>query len=169
MTLFAKILGYFTVAAVMAILATKFENIAYKYDYDDATRPSFAANFMAAMLWPVTIWFFITDYVPSIKPLYDHVKVVKAHKAEQQSEQLRLEKRKALIRSINADIDRLEPTRRKDVLSGRPIIDARSENDQKLCYVCNKPYSPYTSDYAGKLINTVSGVPAHEECLMSDL
>ncbi len=171
MTPFAIILGYLALAMVLAILSTKFDKIAWEYDYDSQFTPSFAFNFGAYLFWPLTIWVFIWDYVRYIKPLYDHVKATKARNAKQQSEKFKLEKRKAMIGEINADVDRFEDTRREDVLSGRPIIDVRSEKDQKFCYVCNKAKSPYTGRYDenGTLINTISGVPAHEECLMGDL
>ena len=173
-TTFAIILGYFAVAVVMATLATKLDSIAWEYGYDDAAHSDFAVNFGVSMFWPLTIWFFIGEYVPRMKPLYDHVKAAKARNVEQQSEKLRIEKRKAMIREINADIDRLEETRREDVLSGREIIDIHKGQDRKNCYVCNKTESPYTKyEYGfpkpGKLINTISGVPAHEDCLMGDL
>ena len=168
---FAIILGYFSVAVVLAILTTKFDKISWEYNYDHPLTPSFTFNFGVCLIWPVTIWFLIWYYVPCIKPLYDHVKAAKARNAKQQSEKFKLEKRKAMIREINADVDRFEDTRRDDVLSGRPIIDVRSEKDQKFCYVCNKAKSPYTGRYDehGTLINTISGVHAHEECLMRDL
>lgn len=171
MTTFAIILGYFSVAVVLAILSTKFDKIAWKYNYNSKFSPSLAFNFGASLFWPLTIWFYIWDYVPCIKPLYNHVKEVKARNAEEQREKFKLEKRKEMIREINADVDRFEDTRRDDVLSGRPIIDVRSEKDQKFCYVCNKVKSPYSGRYDknGTLINTISGVPAHEECLMGDL
>lgn len=171
---FAIILGYCAVAVVMAILATRLDNIAWEYGYNNTERPYFAFNFGVSMFWPLTILLFIGYHVPRMKPLYDHVKAAKARKVEQQSEKLRIEKRKAMIREINADIDRLEETRREDVLSGREIIDVRNGQDRKNCYVCNKTESPYTKyehgfPKPGKLINTISGVPAHEDCLMGDL
>ena len=140
---FAIILGYFSVAVVLAILTTKFDKISWEYNYDHQFAPSFAFNFGASLFWPLTIWFFILGYAPYIKPLYNHVKAAKARMAEEQREKFKLEKRKAMIREINVDVDRFEDTRRDDVLSGRPIIDVRSEKDQKFCYVCNKAKSPY--------------------------
>ena len=171
---FAIILGYFSVAVVMAIPSTKLDKIAWEYNYNYAEPPSFSFNFGVSLFWPLTIVIFIWNYVPKMKPLYDHVKVAKARRAEEQSEKFKLEKRKAMIREIDADVDRFEDTRREDVLSGREIIDTRNSQDQKNCYVCNKARSPYAKyEYCfskpGKLINTISGVPAHEDCLMGDL
>lgn len=171
---FAITLGYISVAMVVAILTTKFDEIAWKYNCDRSFTPSFAFNFGASLFWPLTIWLYIWDYVPCIKPLYNRVKAAKARMDEEQREKFKLEKRKAMIREINADVGRFEDIRRDDVLSGRPIIDVRSEKDQKFCYVCNKARSPYAKyEYGfskpGKLINTISGVPAHEDCLMGDL
>ena len=171
---FAIILGYFSVAVVMAIPSTKLDKIAWEYNYNYAERPSFSFNFGVSLFWPLTIVIFIWNYVPKMKPLYDHVKVAKARRADEQSEKFKLEKRKAMIREIDADVDRFEDTRREDVLSGREIIDTRNSQDQKSCYVCNKARSPYAKyEYCfskpGKLINTISGVPAHEDCLMGDI
>ena len=171
---FAIILGYFSVAVVMAITSTKLDKIAWEYNYNYAERPSFSFNFGVSLFWPLTIVIFIWNYVPKMKPLYDHVKVAKARRADEQSEKFKLEKRKAMIREIDADVDRFEDTRREDVLSGREIIDTRNSQDQKSCYVCNKARSPYAKyEYCfskpGKLINTISGVPAHEDCLMGDI
>ena len=171
---FAIILGYLSVTVVMAILATRLDKIALEYNYNYAEPPSFSFNFGVSLFWPLTILLFIGHYVPKMKPLYDHVKAAKACMAEEQREKFKLEKRKAMIREINADVDRFEDTRREDVLSGREIIDIRNSQDRKNCYVCNKARSPYAKyEYGfskpGKLINTISGVPAHEDCLMGDL
>ena len=171
---FAIILGYCAVAVLIAISSTRLDKIAWEYNYNFAEPPSFSFNFGVSLFWPLTIVIFIGHYVPKMKPLYDHVRAAKTRMAEEQREKFKLEKRKAMIREINADVDRFEDTRREDVLSGREIIDTSNSQDRKNCYVCNKAQSPYAKyEYGfskpGELINTISGVPAHEDCLMGDL
>ena len=133
---------------------------------------------MASMLWPIAIipvaFLFPMDYL-------DVRKIAKKNKienAKRQARQLEIERRKRIIEEVNADIDRFEQTRREDVMSGREIVDIREGEARNRCYICNQTRSPYVrrreyyernSAHNGKLINTISNVPAHEECIMGEL
>lgn len=161
---------YLVFAVTVGVVYHKICAIEYKYDFENASREEASASFLIGMFWfifiPPMLW-----YTPKMFELHAHVKRQKAIALERKNRQLQIEKRKQIIQEINADIDRFEQTRREDVLSGREIIDIREGEARKRCYICNRIGSPYVSRrvYNGTLINTISNVPAHEECIMGEL
>ena len=175
--LFTILIVYFVGAVVLGVSMETYSNYRYK-NIPNSDRIEFPDLFMASMLWPVAIipvaFLLPMDYL-------DVRKVAKKNKienAKRQARQLEIERRKRIIEEVNADIDRFEQTRREDVMSGREIVDIREGEARNRCYICNQTRSPYVrrreyyernSAHNGKLINTISNVPAHEECIMGEL
>lgn len=177
MTPILGVVLYLVIAVIVGVIYHKICAIEYKYDFENASREEVSASFVVGMLWPIYIlpmlWF-----TPKVFELHAHVKRQKAIELERKSRQLQIEKRKQIIQEVNADIDRFEQTRREDIMSGREIVDIREGEARKRCYICNQTRSPYVrrreyyehnSAYNGTLINTISNVPAHEECIMGEL
>ena len=168
---------YVVFAVIIGVVYHKICEIEYKYDFENAGREEVSASFAVGTLWPIYILPMLWR-TPKVFELHAHVKREKAIALERKNRQLQIEKRKQIIQEVNADIDRFEQTRREDVMSGREIVDIREGGARKLCYICNQTKSPYVrrrayyeldSAYNGTLINTISNVPAHEECIMGEL
>lgn len=168
---------YLVVAVIVGVVYHKICAIEYKYDFENASREEASASFVVGMLWFIYILPMLW-HTPKMFELHAHVKRKKAIALERENRQLQIEKRKQIIQEINADIDRFEQTRREDIMSGREITDIREGEDRKRCYICNQTRSPYirrseyyeyNSAHNGTLINTISNVPAHEECIMGEL
>lgn len=120
------------------------------------------------MVWPFTLPYMVVGFLGALP----EARREEFKKARRKSIEAERDRRREMIKTINNDIDRNEPRRRDEILAGTPVIDIRQDGEKKRCYVCNKVRSPYVEDYTphgGSLINTLSGVPAHEECLMADL
>ena len=177
MTPMLGVVIYLVVAVIVGVVYHKICAIEYKYDFENAGREEVSASFLVGMFWVIFILPMLWR-TPEIFELHAHVKRKKAIELERKNRQLQIEKRKRIIEEINADTDRFEQTRREDVMSGREIVDIREGEARKLCYICNQTRSPYVrrgvyyelhSAYNGTLINTISKVPAHEECIMGEL
>ena len=119
------------------------------------------------VFWPILLPYLVY----SVTTDFPDAKRADLEQARRKSIEAKRARRKEMIKTINNDIDRDEPRRREEILAGTPIVDVRPENKRKRCYICNEVRTPYATMYGdnGVLINTLSGVPAHEECLMGDL
>ena len=168
---------YVVFAVIVGVFYHKICAIEYKYDFEAAGREDAFASFLIGTFWFIFILPMLWR-TPKIFELHAHVKRQKAFALERKNRQLQIEKRKRIIEEVNADTDRFEQTRREDIMSGREIVDIREGEARKLCYICNQTKSPYVrrrayyeldSAYNGTLINTISKVPAHEECIMGEL
>ena len=177
MTPILGIVLYVVFAVIIGVVYHKICEIEYKYRFEDAFSEDAYASLLIGMFWPIFI-FPMLWRTPKIFELHAHVKREKAIALERKNRQLQIEKRKQIIQEVNADIDRFEQTRREDIMSGREIVDIRDGEARKRCYICNQTRSPYVrrrayyeldSYYKGTLINTISNVPAHEECIMGEL
>ena len=177
MTPMLGVVIYLVVAVIVGVVYHKICEIEYKYRFEDAFSEDAYASLLIGIFWPIFI-FPMLWRTPKIFELHAHVKRIKAIELERKNRQLQIEKRKRIIEEINADTDRFEQTRREDIMSGREIVDIREGEARKLCYICNQTRSPYVrrraydelhSAYNGTLINTISKVPAHEECIMGEL
>ena len=177
MTPMLGVVIYLVVAIVTGF--SVYSYMQYKFSNDlTVLRPDQSLAFALGSIWlfsiiPMLI-VLVTDGPRSLK----RVKEKKAEIAARQDRLLQIENRKRIIEEINADTDRFEQTRREDVMSGREIVDIREGEARNLCYICNQTRSPYVrrrayyeldSYYKGTLINTISNVPAHEECIMGEL
>ena len=160
---------YLLGVGLLTLLIYKVENFGHRYNHQSFAKTSFSEALMIASIWPLSSLLVVPLYIWYAPGLIRHVRSEKVRIKNRATIESKIEDRMKSIEAINADIDRFEDTRREDVLSGREIIDIREDQDQKNCYVCNKKRSPYSSDGKNKMINTISGVPAHEECLMGEL
>lgn len=170
LTAFAAAGLYLLGVGLLALLIYKVENLGARYRYPGLSETSLIDALMFSVLWPLTSLLVVPFYTWHAPGLIRHIKSEKAHDRNRATIESKIEARMKSIETINADIDRFEETRREDVLSGREIVDIREDQDQKNCYVCNKERSPYSlGNKKSKMINTISGVPAHEDCLMGKL
>ena len=168
---------YLVGAIVFGVSLNAYSDYRYKH-IPSSDRIDFPDLFAVSALWlfaiiPVAA-FLPMDYLDVRKVAQKN----KIENAKRQARQLEIERRKRIIEEVNADIDRFEQTRREDIMSGREIVDIREGEARNLCYICNQTRSPYVrrrayyeldSYYKGTLINTISNVPAHEECIMGEL
>lgn len=160
---------YLLGVGLLTLLIYKVENLGRRYRYQILIGAGIEDALMFSVFWPLTSLLIVPFYAWHAPGLIRHIKSKKAYAKERATIESKIEDRMKSIEAINADIDRFEETRREDVLSGREIIDIREGLDRENCYVCNKVRSPYSFGGNGKMINTISGVPAHEDCLMGKL
>ena len=151
------------------VVSTTFHFVADRYMskrlcswHIDDTPVVIIGNVFWPILLPYLVYSVITD-LPAARR-------ADLEQAQRKSIEAKRALRREMIKTINNDIDRDEPRRREEILAGTPIVDIRQDREKKRCYVCNRVKSPYSDIYSvDRTINTLSGVPAHEECLMADL
>ena len=168
---------YLVGAIVFGVSLNAYSNYRYKNTLNRAERIEFNDLFAASVFWLIAIVPTLLLLIPDAHEVRKVAQKNKIEDAKRQARQLQIEKRKQIIEEVNADIDRFEQTRREDIMSGREIVDIREGEARKRCYICNQTRSPYirreyyeyNSAHNGKLINTISNVPAHEECIMGEL
>ena len=177
--LFSIFAVYLVGAIVFGVSLNAYSNYKYKHTLDESERLEFSDIAELSLLWFIVVLPVLFLLIPDAHDVHKVAKKNKIENAKRQARQLEIERRKRIIEEVNADIDRFEQTRREDVMSGREIVDIREGEARNRCYICNQTRSPYVrrreyyyehnSAHNGRLINTISNVPAHEECIMGEL